>query len=785
MCEIFLLWFVSKKFAEAASHKGRSPTLFVLLFLGCWFGFALAAIISTMNSMGARGSDIGVEDWLRIVAAEWVGGLLGMIVSFVILAIVPAVKTESYYDKVHGALDDLRKRKKRWRPPVRTGDKPGPDTADEAEPAQRRADRDDDDAKDDEPETAISSGSKRRRSSARDEDDRDDDDDDYPRRRRRSRRDRDDEDEYEDDEERAPARSSGLLVALIIVGVLLLVGGGIGLTLYLVNSSSSDDGDGGERAGGGGGGGGGQVQLPPPANLDEALEAVRSPQMARRAQGANFIADAAPAADRKREVAAALERLLDDPATDTVEASARALMKWGSTDNVPALARRASAPSLPGRSVIDALGELKDPRGAAAVARWLPNATYRLAAEQALAKIGPAAEPEVKRYALHPNNDAREAAMRLLRGYGKGDPDLFDVALAQLRSDKPADLGADFTDGAAAAEWFAQAKPNDARRPEVLQALEPLLTDGNFRVCNSGAKAYAKWATQDQAMTLTTFLTDHADNYVYSDSCTAIINALARDPDDRGIEAITRCLGKEKLRLPAQTALKTIGGEKAGPIVARFAFDPSMGAAAKDVLRDLGDHPEYLIRGAVSALDGAGRVRDDALEHLLRSEVVPSCRDEVAKALNRLMDSPKGFDDREKGIKLAEKWGTKDNVPALIKMLELPLPGDNNRRRLAMVALVAIKDERAIWPIALRLKNRDDSPHALAALQIMGSATVEAVALKKVEDSDNQTRADAWALLSGFGSKDNYEALKAIADKETNPVVKRGATTALAAIKKR
>ena len=50
------------------------------------------------------------------------------------------------------------------------------------------------------------------------------------------------------------------------------------------------------------------------------------------------------------------------------------------------------------------------------------------------------------------------------------------------------------------------------------------------------------------------------------------------------------------------------------------------------------------------------------------------------------MDSPKGFDDREKGIKLAEKWGTKDNVPALIKMLHLPADkGNLSSGRIAQV----------------------------------------------------------------------------------------------------
>jgi HEAT repeat protein len=787
MLEILVIWFLAKRFGDAAANKGRSPTVFTLIFL-VWFLFCyFGAMAITASSKGISNVELFSTDFLTLWAAAWVGGLIGTLIAAIILAVVPAVHNESYYDKMQTALDDLRDRKgrKRWRPPVRTADEPEPtpepEPTTEPEPASRSRTKRDDDAPDDEPETAVASEPKQRRSASRDDDD---DREERRPRRRRSRRYRDDE-----DEEEAPTRSSGGLVAVIILCILGVVGVGAGLTYYLLSDSSTDDHD-SEAQVDDGGGRPQQPQPPPPppTNLDQALDAVRSAQFARRIQGANWIADAAPDPDRKREVATVLERMLDDGDGAIAELAARSLIKWGSVDNVRALIRKANGPTLPGRSVLDALGEFKEPRApvAAAVAHWLPNPTYRKAAEEALVKIGPApeAEAEVKKYALHPNADTREAAMRLLRGYGHPDPDLFDTALAQLKSEKPADLSTDITERAAAADWFAKAKPDDAKRAVVTQALEPLLNDGNFRVSNAAAKALAIWATEEHVSILIDYLNSHFDNYVYEDSFKAIIGTLSRFPNDRGIEAIVRCLGKEKLRLPAQTALKTIG-DKAGPIVARHAFDPLVGEKARDVLRELGDKPEHLIQGAVVALnDKYQRVREDALDYLARTEPEASCRDLVAKAINPIMENPKGFQDRDQALKIAEKWGTKENVPTLIKMLELPLPGDKGRRRLAMLALVAIKDERAVWPLGRRLANRDDLADALAALQLMGPM-VEKVATAKIEDTDNQTRADAWALLGLCGSKVNYDTLKAIADKESNTVVKKTANAALAQIKKR
>jgi hypothetical protein len=191
-------------------------------------------------------------------------------------------------------------------------------------------------------------------------------------------------------------------------------------------------------------------------------------------------------------------------------------------------------------------------------------------------------------------------------------------------------------------------------------------------------------------------------------------------------------------------------------------------------------------RRAVLALRSNDKdTQANALEHLAKTAPDARLRDEVVKALNPILENTELiFPPRDPALKTAAKWGSKDNVPSLIQVLDLPQQSQADSRRLAMVALVAIKDERAIWPIGRRLTNLQDKAHAIVALTTLGP-TVEKVAKDKITDPAPITRNEAWLLLGLCGSKANLASYKAVADLEGNALVKQNAINALAQIKSR
>jgi len=155
-------------------------------------------------------------------------------------------------------------------------------------------------------------------------------------------------------------------------------------------------------------------------------------------------------------------------------------------------------------------------------------------------------------------------------------------------------------------------------------------------------------------------------------------------------------------------------------------------------------------------------------------------RDEVLKAVQALLSDSDVF-TRQKAIGVYAKWGGKDSVPTLLKLLRHP---DPHTRRATMEALANLKDERAVEPIAERLTEGLDRHDASKALQALGS-TAELTVLKYLGSPDFPTRLEACKILKVIGTKASVRPLQAVALNRNDFVVAQAAQEALIAISTR
>src|SRR5262249_22072856 len=155
----------------------------------------------------------------------------------------------------------------------------------------------------------------------------------------------------------------------------------------------------------------------------------------------------------------------------------KALKRWATVENVPTLVKlvagldeeQARAASHWVREpAMEILSQLKDPRGAEALASRLTDFRDRRAALSAPQAFGPGAAKAVVKYLIFPGQYGRPEALKLLGEY-KTNP---EVMVAQCVADLEADPAGR---GRHAAEWLAGTPPIDAWRKPVVAALTPLL----------------------------------------------------------------------------------------------------------------------------------------------------------------------------------------------------------------------------------------------------------------------------------------------------------------------
>jgi HEAT repeats len=228
-------------------------------------------------------------------------------------------------------------------------------------------------------------------------------------------------------------------------------------------------------------------------------------------------------------------------------------------------------------------------------------------------------------------------------------------------------------------------------------------------------------------------------------------------------------------RLRQVTAL--VVGHGAGfpadmPWAALVAFDPQVQAVQAEAERLNQNLADLKSPSAITASDAAKKLANTAL--------VDERREEVSKALEPLLGRPQPY-VREAAAQALAVWGTGDNVPALIKMLEtdhFPIG-----KSAAMDALASLKDPRAAEPVAKLLTHPFDRTKARQTLELLGPAAERAV-LPYVQHADAGVRVEACRLLGVIGTAVSTPALENAAA-DPNRAVAEAAALALAAVQAR
>src|SRR5262249_21160016 len=151
---------------------------------------------------------------------------------------------------------------------------------------------------------------------------------------------------------------------------------------------------------------------------------------------------------------------------------------------------------------------------------------------------------------------------------------------------------------------------------------------------------------------------------------TAILEVLAKTNDQRCANAVALCLPTE--RALAVPILKAIG-KPAERAVAAFIHHPDA-ALREDVAKLLAEYKTdeaILTARAVMDLQSAdGTTRGLAIQRLAKSKPTDALRAGVIEAVHALVKSADAG-ARGQGVSLLAAWGTKDEVPFFLEMMDV------------------------------------------------------------------------------------------------------------------
>lgn len=217
-------------------------------------------------------------------------------------------------------------------------------------------------------------------------------------------------------------------------------------------------------------------------------------------------------------------------------------------------------------------------------------------------------------------------------------------------------------------------------------------------------------------------------------------------------------------------------GERRWPFTVTYQL--LEGEARERVLNPPREEPRPLadaeLTQTLADLQGPGR--RVALDRLALALPTAARREEVAGLLEPLLADPDLF-TRQAAVKALAVWGTKDNVPALLKRLD-----DKNVfvRIPVMAALGRLQDGRAAQPLAQRLVFHEDRKDASKALQALGSPAEKAV-IPLLQHADWFVRLEACKILKAIGTQESKAGLLTAA-RDPNTQVAAAAKEAAAAV---
>jgi len=301
-----------------------------------------------------------------------------------------------------------------------------------------------------------------------------------------------------------------------------------------------------------------------PTNTDQALANVRSENPLVRMTGIHYFANSQNVEEsRRKEVADALEPLLSEQDDGTRANVVRALGKWGTRDNAPAVMKVLEQGKV---------GNSNESQKAAmeALGRW---------------KYEPA-EPGILNLMNDPNDQMAQHARKILEQDYHCPPDKFAAQCAlDLKSGQTVRVKR-------AAEWLKDhpamlAAVSAPRRKDVALALDPLPENPDREISASSINALKLWATIDN---LTTFARLAEDDRPQHDQMRNwAIEMLGSLKDQRAAPILASLLVRSNTRPHAKKALLNLGS-----------------SAEPDVRKLLGDADKTVVIEACRVLETIG-----------------------------------------------------------------------------------------------------------------------------------------------------------------------------------
>jgi HEAT repeat protein len=204
----------------------------------------------------------------------------------------------------------------------------------------------------------------------------------------------------------------------------------------------------------------------------------------------------APVVESQRaDVARVLEPLLNNANAMIRNPAVRALARWGTKENFPAL-RKATAHEAPEtcKIALEALLDLKDPVMAALLVDKVPDFFEGKRSFDLLVRFGPDAQPLVLPHMNHPDGGSRNRYRELLRGYNTPNTLMVDQCVEDLN-------GGDSNKRRAAVEWLATVKVVEDKREEVSRGFNKALKDNNISL-DLVLKSMVSWQTGENVDSL-------------------------------------------------------------------------------------------------------------------------------------------------------------------------------------------------------------------------------------------------------------------------------------------
>jgi hypothetical protein len=216
----------------------------------------------------------------------------------------------------------------------------------------------------------------------------------------------------------------------------------------------------------------------------------------------------------------------------------------------------------------------------------------------------------------------------------------------------------------------------------------------------------------------------------------------------------------------------------------RLAIEGPKAAAAARQAAEESRKPKPIDNPGLNAALAAIQQQDkskvlDALRTLSASAPIDARRPEVARVLVGLIDQVDDFVHLE-AIKALGRWGTVDDVPRLIKLLD---DKDIFIRSSAIEALALTQDPRAAQALAAQMEDFQLRLPAAEALKSMGAMGEKAI-WPLLKHKNWELRLQACEILSEIGTEKSQQALAALAQ-DDNPLVVQSAANARRQIEER